>query len=56
MIEILEQTEEYQILRGKYLYTITGDEIGCSCLGYQFRHKCKHIKALKTILTVSGVD
>ena len=42
---------------GKHVYTLTKSQQGkwsCSCPGFGFRHKCKHVEALMESLNQSG--
>lgn len=34
----------------EYIVTATGDKVECNCVGFQFRHKCKHSDAIKAKL------
>lgn len=30
-----------------YIVTVTGKKVECDCVGFQFRHKCKHATAVQ---------
>jgi len=32
---------------GEYIVTVTGKKVECNCVGFQFRHKCKHATAVQ---------
>jgi hypothetical protein len=38
---------------GEYTVTVTGDKVECNCVGFQFRHKCKHATAIQEKLNES---
>tara|TARA_Y100000310_G_scaffold290473_1_gene317694 strand:- start:2282 stop:2587 length:306 start_codon:yes stop_codon:yes gene_type:complete len=46
-----QETKEYQVLssKGDKSYTVTyrNDSYSCSCPGYGFRRKCRHIEGVK---------
>lgn len=31
----------------EYTVTVTGSKVECNCVGFQFRHKCKHATAVQ---------
>ena len=31
----------------EYIVTVTGSKVECNCVGFQFRHKCKHATAVQ---------
>jgi SWIM zinc finger len=33
--------------KSKYFVTVNGSSLSCSCTGFQFRRKCKHVESVK---------
>lgn len=37
--------------KGEYLVTLSNDNYSCSCIGFKYHHKCKHITKVKEKIT-----
>ena len=40
----------------RHSLVVKGDEVACSCRGYQYRQSCKHAEALRNRLAREAVD
>ena len=38
----------FQVEGRPYVISVTGKRVTCSCPGFQFRHKCKHVNAFRS--------
>ena len=37
--------------KGEYLVTLSNEHFSCSCIGFKYHHKCKHITKVKEKIT-----
>jgi hypothetical protein len=42
-----QKTKKYKVPGRPYEITIDGEELSCSCPGYKYQRKCKHLTAFK---------